>query len=86
MAWVIQANITKKLKKSDTVLAVSSIFDTHREWMLWEIGKAKELGLKVIGVVPKGQKKVSPDVGKKTDMIVPWNADSIIEAVRKYSK
>ena len=86
LAWAIQANITKKLEKSDAVLAVSGIYDTHREWMLWEIDKAKELGLTVIGVVPKGQKKISPDVGEKTDMIVPWNADNIIEAIRKYSK
>lgn len=86
LAWVIQANITKKLKKSDAVLAVSSMYDTHREWMLWEIGKAKELGLKVIGVVPKGQKRISPDVREKADMIVPWNANSIIEVIRKYTK
>ena len=86
LAWVIQANITKKLKKSDAVLAVSSMYDTHREWMLWEIGKAKELGLTVIGVVPKGQKRISPKVGEKTDMTVPWNADCIMEAIRKYSE
>ena len=86
LAWVIQANITKKLNKTDAVLAVSSIFDTHREWMLWEIDKAKELGLKVIGVVPKGQKKISPDVGEKTDLIVPWNANSIMEAIYKHPK
>ena len=86
LAWAIQADIIKKMEKADAVLVISSVFDTHSEWMLWEIGKAKELGLTVIGVVPKGQKRVSQDVGKRTDMIVPWNADSIIGAIHKYSK
>lgn len=85
LAWVIQNNIIKKLKKSDVVVAISSIYDTHSEWMLWEMDKAKELGLTVIGVGSKGQKRLSPDVGEMTDLIVPWNADNIIEAIRKYS-
>ena len=86
LSRVIKANITKRLQESDVVLAISGIFATHSDWMQWEMDKAKELGLKVIGVIPHGQEHVSHEVFNRSVVDVRWNADSIVEAIRKYSK
>lgn len=85
-AWVIKGNIRKRLEQSDVVLAIAGIFATHSEWMQWEMDKAKELGLKVIGVIPRGQERISQEVYKRSVIDVHWNADSIVDAIRKYSK
>jgi MTH538 TIR-like domain (DUF1863) len=49
-ASVIKAGITKKMMNADYCLVIIGR-DTHKsEWVAWEINKAKELGLKLIGV------------------------------------
>lgn len=85
-ASVVKANITKRLEQSDVVLAIAGIFASHSDWMQWEMDKAKELGLKVIGVVPRGQERISQEVYNRSVIDVRWNADSIVDAIRKYSK
>ena len=86
LSWVVKENISRKLEQSDVVLAISNIFDSDNEWMLWEMDQAKELGLNVIGIVPRGQKRISQEVDKRTNVNVPWNGDNIIEAICRYSK
>ena len=85
-AGVIKTNITKHLKESDVVLAISGVHASHSGWMQWEMDKAKELGLKVIGVIPRGQERTSTMVFNRSVEDVRWNADNIVEAIRKYSR
>lgn len=85
-AAVVKANITKRLQESDVLLAIAGVFASHSEWMQWEMDKAKELGLNVIGVIPRGQERISKEVYTRSVKDVRWNADSIVEAIREYSK
>lgn len=85
-AAVVKANITKKLKESDVLLAIAGVFASHSDWMQWEMDKAKGLGLNVIGVIPWGQQRVSTEVSNRSVVDVRWNADSIVDAIRMYSK
>lgn len=82
---VIKANITKKLEDSDVVLAIAGLYASYSDWMPWEMDKAKELGLKVIGVIPRGQEHISNEVKQRSVENVHWNADSIVATIRKYS-
>lgn len=85
-AWVIKANITKRLQESDVVLAIAGVYASYSAWMQWEMDKAKELGLKVIGVIPRGQEHISHEVFNRSAVDVRWNADSIVDAIRNYSR
>lgn len=85
-ASVIKANITKRLEQSDVVLAIEGVFASYSDWMQWEMDKAKELGLKIIGVIPRGQERISQQVYARSVTDVRWNADSIVDAIRTYSK
>lgn len=86
LAWVIKANITKRLEESDIVLAIAGVYASYSDWMQWEMDKAKELGLRVIGVIPRGQERISQEVYSRSVVDVHWNADSIVDAIRRYSK
>ena len=68
------------------MLAIAGIFASHSDWMQWEMDKARELGLKVIGIIPRGQERISQEVYSRSVIDVRWNADSIVEAIRSYSK
>ena len=85
-AWVIKANITKRLQESDVVLAIAGVYASYSEWMQWEMDKAKELGLRVIGVIPRGQEHISHEVFNRSAVDVRWNADSIVDAIRNSSR
>ena len=86
LAWVVKANITRRLQESDVLLAIEGIYASYSEWMQWEMDKAKELGLNVIGVIPWGQEHISQEVYRRSIIDVRWNADSIVDAIRRYSK
>lgn len=85
-ASVIKGNITKRLEQSDVVLAIAGLYASYSEWMLWEMDKAKELGLNIIGVIPRGQQHISQEVYSRSAIDVRWNADSIVDAIRRYAK
>lgn len=85
-ASVIKANITKRLKESDVVLAIAGVSASYSEWMQWEMDKALELGLKIVGVIPRGNERISQEVYKRSVEDVRWNTESVVEAIRKYSK
>ena len=84
-AWVVKANITKRLQESDVLLAIAGVYASYSEWMQWEMDKAKELGLRVIGVIPRGQEHISHEVFNRSAIDVHWNANSIVDAIRKYA-
>ena len=85
-APAIKAQITRRLEDSDIVLAIAGLYASHSDWMIWEMEKANELGLKVVGVIPWGQERISQEVYKRSIVDVRWNADSIVAAIRTYSK
>lgn len=85
-ASVIKANITKRLEESDVVLAIAGVSASYSEWMQWEMDKAMELGLKIIGVIPRGNERISQEVCSRSETDVRWNTESIVDAIRKYSK
>lgn len=41
------------------VLAIAAIFASHSDWIQWEMDKAREMGLNGIGVIPRGQERIS---------------------------
>lgn len=85
-ASVIKANITKRLKETDVVLAIAGVSASYSEWMQWEMDKALELRLKIIGVIPRGNERISQEVCKRSVEDVRWNTESVVNAIKTYSK
>lgn len=85
-ASVIKANITKRLKETDVVLAIAGVSASYSEWMQWEMDKALELGLNIVGVIPRGNERISQEVYKRSVEDVRWNTESVVNAIKKYSK
>lgn len=66
--------------------AIAGIYASYSDWMPWELDKAKELGLNVIGVIPWGHERISQAVNSRSIVNVHWNADSIVDAIRRNVK
>jgi hypothetical protein len=51
--------------------------------MTWELNKAQELSKPILGVIPRGQERISTVVSDRADEMVRWNTESIVAAIRR---
>jgi hypothetical protein len=82
----IKAVLKQRILASNVFLAIAGVYATYSDWMEWEIKTAKANGIRVIGVVPWGQVRVSSTVSGLADEVVNWNTESIVNAIRRHSK
>jgi len=40
----------------------------------------------IVGVIPRGQERISQEVYSRSKEDVRWNTESIVEAIRKHTK
>lgn len=78
----LEKAIENQIAKTSVVLILAGVYATYSNWIDREIKIAKKLGKRIIAVEPWGAEKTSVFVKKNSDLIVKWNADSIVEAIR----
>ena len=79
----IKRLLRMKMTWASTVIVLIGKETHSRDWVNWEIEKAKELGKRIVGVYTHGgtQADIPPALEDYSDSIVNWNADSIIAAI-----
>ncbi len=82
----IKQRLKQKITDSDIVLAIAGIYATHSDWIGWELETAKALGIPIVGVIPRGQRKISSVVSLYAITHVRWNTESIVDAIRTYAR
>lgn len=85
-ATYIKAKLRAKISTSDVVLALAGIYASHSDWMPWELDTAKSLDIPIIGVIPRGQERISQEVYSRSVVDVKWSTESIVEAIRNHAK
>lgn len=84
--YYIRQRITERIQTSDIVLGIAGIYASYSDWMKWELDKAVEKGIPIIGVIPRGQGRISSIVSNRAIETVHWNTESIVSAIRKHAK
>ncbi len=82
----VKTVLKAKILKSDIVLALSAIYASHSDWMIWELETAKANNIPIVGVIPRGQERISTEVSSRSIVDVKWNTESIVDAIRTYGK
>lgn len=82
----IKSVLKNKILDADVVLALAAIYASHSDWMIWELETAKTNKIPIIGIIPRGQERISTEVSSRSLIDVKWNTDSIINAIRNYGK
>lgn len=81
----IKQQLRERIGRSNIVLALAGIYASHSDWMKWEIETAKELEIPIVGVIPRGQEKISQIVSANSITNIRWNTESIVHAIRTYA-
>ena len=82
----IKSRLRAKIQSSDIVLAMAGVYASHSDWMPWELDQAKSLGVPIVGVIPRGQERISSEVFSRSVSDVRWSTESIVEAIREHAK
>lgn len=85
-ATYIKSRLKSKIISSDVVLALAGIYASHSDWMIWEMDTAINNDIPIIGVIPRGQERISQEVYNRSKVDVRWNTESIVDAIRNYAK
>lgn len=85
-ATYIKQRLAEKIGNSNIVLGLAGMYASGSEWMKWELDKAAELGVPIVGVIPWKQERISQTVSSRSVQDVRWNTESIVAAIRDYAK
>lgn len=84
-ASYIKQQLRQRIRNSNIVLALAGVYASHSDWMKWEIETAKALGIPIVGVIPRGQERISQTVYVNSIADVRWNTESIVQAIRDHA-
>lgn len=79
----VRIALSQRIESSDIVLGIAGVYASYSEWMEWELDKAIEKGIPIVGVVPWGHERISRIVSSRANEIVRWNTESIVDAIRR---
>jgi hypothetical protein len=82
----VKSVLKDRILKSDIILALAAVYATHSDWMIWELETAKANKIPIVGVIPRGQERISTEVSSRSIVNVRWNTESIVDAIRTYGK
>lgn len=74
--------IRQQMQPASCVLILAGVYSTYSKWINIEIELAKSMGKKIIAIQPWGAERTSKVVKDNADVIVGWNTDSIVNAIR----
>jgi hypothetical protein len=77
------SQLDAQVRPVNAVLILAGMYVNHREWIQKEIDLALSYGKPIIGVYPWGQERAPMQVSVAAVVMVRWNTESIVEAIRQ---
>lgn len=81
----LRNKLKTRIEKCSCVIILSGMYVSYSEWIDYEIDTAIELGKPIIGVKPRGQERIPSKVSDNSDVMVGWNSNNVVQAVRDYA-
>lgn len=78
--------LDEQIKQSSVVLLIAGKYIKYRKWIQEEIKLAKKYNKPIIAVKPWGANIIPNEAEMKADVVVNWQASSIVDAIRNYAK
>jgi hypothetical protein len=85
-AAYVKTVLKARILQSNIILALAGVYATHSDWMIWELETAKANNIPIVGVIPRGQERISTEVYSRSIVDVKWNTESIVDAIRTHGK
>ena len=80
--YQLKEAIRKQIQPASCVLIMAGVYATYSKWINIEIELARSMNKRIIAIEPWGAENTSRTVKDAADVIVGWNTDSIVNAIR----
>lgn len=80
----LETCLTNQINPSQCVIILAGMWAAHSEWIQYEIDEAIRLRKTIIGVRPWGQEKIPVEIQNAANVMVNWQKESIIKAIRDF--
>lgn len=77
--------LTNRISACSCIVVVSGMYASYSRWIDYEIDEAIRFGKPIIGLRPWGQERVPSKILNNATVMVGWNRDSLISAIRQYA-
>jgi hypothetical protein len=77
----LMQELSDQLRGCHVLIVIASVYPSYSEWIQKEVLIANVYGKPVLGVIPRGQKRISSFVRTYADKLVRWNSRSVIKAI-----
>lgn len=81
----LKKRLTNKMIPCSAVVVVAGMYAAYSEWIDYEIDEAIRMGKPIIGIRPWGSERTPQKIVDNADVLVGWNAASVVTAIRQYS-
>lgn len=81
----LKEKIINRISLCSCVIILSGMYVAYSNWIDFEIDVANDLEKPIIGVKPWGQERIPTKVQNNADIMVGWNSNSVVNAVRIYA-
>lgn len=82
--YQLKEAIRKQIQPTSCVLIMAGVYSTYSKWINIEIELSKSMNKKIIAIEPWGSERTSAVVKNAADVVVKWNTDSIVNAIREF--
>lgn len=83
---MISTAITNKIKPSQITIVISGMYVQYKDWIQYEIDESKRMGKPILAIKPWGNERIPSYITQNADMIVNWQTNSIVSAIRMLVK
>ena len=77
--------LDRQIKPVNCILILAGMYVNHRKWIQAEIAIAKRYKKPIVGIVPRGGARTPVAVQEAANVMVRWNTNSIVQAIRDHS-
>lgn len=81
----LEEAIKGQIRPVESVIILGGLYVSYSKWIQFEIDFAKSLMKPIIGIQPWGAERMPSAVQNAANIIVGWNSNSIVQAIREYS-
>lgn len=81
----LREQLRRQIRPVEATIILGGLYVSYSDWIQFEIDFAQSLMKPIIGVRPWGSQRMPQAVSDAANIVVGWNTDSIINAIREYS-
>ena len=82
----LEYNLRNQIRPSEVMLVLAGMYTSRSRWMDWEMAFGRRIGKSIVGVAPWGNRRLPRAVQHNAVEIVGWRQDSIVGAIRRFSR